>query len=179
MGKRSRNRGGKGPKPRKQKEQFAFRKIGFSSYVDYLASPLWEAIRQRVLLRDKHKCCCCDQPASQVHHCSYAMSVMDGKLDELLISVCKACHFAIEYVSVGEKRQANKCLKRTYCLLELANRNDVVRRIKQGFAILNKPKPRNRTPCARPLSCYSQRKPKEIPTTPPARIPVVQWKKTV
>lgn len=69
---------------------------GFSTarsdwYAAYLLSPKWKAIRDKVLVRDGHRCQgCLGARATQVHHLTY-----DHVGDELLfelIAVCDFCH---------------------------------------------------------------------------------------
>lgn len=59
---------------------------------EYLNSPLWRKIKRRVLTRDKKKCVFCEGPAQTVHHRSYDRDVLEGKADQMLVSLCDACH---------------------------------------------------------------------------------------
>jgi hypothetical protein len=71
------------------------------SYSEYLATDLWQVIRSRVLRRDRHTCHGCGSMATQVHHRSYGRSVMEGRDDSKLTSVCRSCHEVIEFSCVG------------------------------------------------------------------------------
>jgi len=63
----------------------------------YLRSDLWKTIRARVLKRDGGKCFRCKKRANIVHHLSYEDDVLDGNADDLLVSLCFACHSFIEF----------------------------------------------------------------------------------
>lgn len=71
--------------------------MGYTSYSDYLASPLWYGIRLRVLKRDENKCFGCGRRASQVHHRSYTKANLGGHTLEKMVSICRACHERIEF----------------------------------------------------------------------------------
>jgi len=92
-------------------------RLGFATYQEYLASSMWKDIRETVLLRDKCKCKLCGSAATQVHHLSYSYKSMSGKALYLLLSVCSACHKAIEFdgtrkLSLGEaNNRANLMLR--------------------------------------------------------------------
>jgi hypothetical protein len=75
--------------------------LGFRTYREYLASPLWRTIRLEILKRDKFRCRCGDR-ATQVHHTSYSFYVMRGDRPGRLISVCDKCHVNAEFNS-GKK----------------------------------------------------------------------------
>lgn len=68
------------------------RKIGFATYADYLASPLWARIRREAMERSGRRCECCGQPAVQVHHRSYAVACLLGQRPQWLTPICDACH---------------------------------------------------------------------------------------
>lgn len=78
------------------------RAIGFASYPDYLASPLWSEIRTRILDRDEGLCRLCNAPAVSVHHITYRKDVLIGKNDSQLASICRGCHKSIEF-DLGKK----------------------------------------------------------------------------
>ena len=85
------------------------KQLGFSSYNEYLSSDLWAEIRARILSRDNHICVVCSKRATQVHHRSYRWFVLKGECDADLASMCKGCHFSIEFdTNTGEKRPASK-----------------------------------------------------------------------
>ncbi len=60
----------------------------------HMRSPAWQAIRIKVLRRDKYVCQGCGQTnASQVHHLTYKRLGREMMFD--LVSVCEDCHAAI------------------------------------------------------------------------------------
>ncbi|HTE16149.1 MAG TPA: hypothetical protein VK642_13825 [Burkholderiales bacterium] len=71
---------------------------------EYLSSSLWQKIRRRVLARDKRKCVFCGGPAQTVHHRSYDDSVLEGKADHMLVSLCDPCHDFLHFDDEGRKR---------------------------------------------------------------------------
>lgn len=79
-------------------------KMGFSTYRQYLASPLWQKIRASVLERQEGVCALCPRGATQVHHHNYTLPVMKGKEPKLLIGLCASCHLGIEFRPDGTKR---------------------------------------------------------------------------
>lgn len=70
--------------------------LGYASYSEYLKSDDWKVIRDAVLGPFPY-CCCCERPASQVHHWSYSAPVMLGLCKELLFPVCEKCHEEVEF----------------------------------------------------------------------------------
>jgi len=76
--------------------------MGFLTYAAYLESPLWKSIRKLVLERCG-KCCACGLNASQVHHTTYAMAVLEGTDIGGLLPICAACHHRIEFRKDGSK----------------------------------------------------------------------------
>jgi hypothetical protein len=58
-------------------------------YARYLACSDWAALRQQVLARDEHTCRC-GEPATQVHHLTYARVGHERLTD--LVAICDACH---------------------------------------------------------------------------------------
>jgi hypothetical protein len=73
-------------------------------YQVYLTSKLWKKIRRRVLKRDKKTCVFCGGKAQHVHHSSYEREVMEGKADQMLVSMCAVCHYYIHYDDNGSMR---------------------------------------------------------------------------
>jgi len=64
------------------------------NYKRYLKSEDWEVIRNKVLIRDKRKCCfCLSNKNLEVHHETYK-NVFYEDLDDL-ITLCHDCHRAI------------------------------------------------------------------------------------
>ncbi len=78
-------------------------KMGYTSYQQYLRSPLWKSIREKKIKGDP---CCygCGRPAQQIHHSTYSLRVLIGEDSVGLWSVCKNCHFTIEFTKDGYKR---------------------------------------------------------------------------
>lgn len=72
-------------------------------YAEYLKTPLWLAIRNLALTRNKN-CKRCGKPATEVHHSSYAEDVLKGASLEPLWSVCHRCHELAEFNPHGSKR---------------------------------------------------------------------------
>lgn len=102
------------PKRPRRSRCRVFREFGFVSYEEYLASPLWKKIRDRVLDRDGHLCCRCGKTATQVHHKSYREPVILGDDDGDLVSVCSHCHEFAEFDETGKKlstKEANELLE--------------------------------------------------------------------
>lgn len=63
-------------------------------YLAYLDSPEWQAIRQKVLDRDGHKCTHCGSTKIlQVHHRTYKRLFHERLSD--LVTLCKKCHMAL------------------------------------------------------------------------------------
>ena len=77
---------------KKKTKQLIYQPSEFTSYNDYLASPLWKNIRQVIYRRDFGTCQVCQQKGTQVHHLSYAPKVMDGQDLTQLILLCDDCH---------------------------------------------------------------------------------------
>jgi hypothetical protein len=88
--------------------------LGFKDYQEYLNSDTWERVRGRKL--ELHPdCLLCKKPATQVHHLAYSKPALTGKRWQLLVSLCRACHRAIEVTGSGQKRtlkEANEVLFR-------------------------------------------------------------------
>lgn len=61
-------------------------------YKVFLASPEWEAMKQKVLKRDNYKCVKCSETGYlQVHHLKYPKDLYKDHC-ELLITLCDECH---------------------------------------------------------------------------------------
>ena len=75
--------------------------MGYSSYKDYLRSPTWKNIRERVLKRANGLCELCGRPAAQVHHLSYSREILRGDKRKLrhLIAICRVCHQSGEFAA--------------------------------------------------------------------------------
>lgn len=89
------------------------RGMGYTSYADYLASPLWKSIRKRVLSKAKYKCHICRGGATQVHHRSYSRDTLEGRWLSHMNAICRDCHRSGELDDIGKKvplRLVNKRL---------------------------------------------------------------------
>ena len=80
------------------------KKMGYSSYKNYLESPLWRSIRGRVLARDGDKCRICGSEADHVHHQRYNRAILSGRDIRELLSLCSSCHKGFEFDDNGKKR---------------------------------------------------------------------------
>jgi len=68
-----------------------------SKYEDYIASPEWRSLRQKILERDCHQCrTCCSTEVLEVHHRTYDRLGHEDSDD--LITLCHDCHEAITAV---------------------------------------------------------------------------------
>lgn len=74
------------------------RGMGFATYADYLASPLWEGIRRRAYQYHGFKCKLCKKAkADSMHHISYSRVVLEGHDLSKLSPLCDPCHKMVEY----------------------------------------------------------------------------------
>ena len=107
-------------KPRRRtayvKRDETLAKMGFESYANYLASPLWQAIRSAKIAVDPN-CEICNEKAEHVHHLSYKFSVLRGQKRYWLVSVCQKCHRKIEFTKGGKKRTFSAALTRAKWML--------------------------------------------------------------
>jgi len=71
---------------------------------EYLYSKLWLKIRKRILKRDNQICAFCEGSANIVHHRSYERDVLEGKADQMLVSLCSVCHEYIHFDNKGLRR---------------------------------------------------------------------------
>lgn len=55
--------------------------LGYASYEEYLASPLWAEIRGHKLAAEGRRCYACGKEATQVHHGSYSEMTLAGPLE--------------------------------------------------------------------------------------------------
>lgn len=85
--------------------------LGYDSYQDYLASPLWRDYVQKNI--KGKKCACCGKPAHVFHHQSYDPKTLElkrkkgkftGPMGGALIPICNECHYKIEFREDGTKR---------------------------------------------------------------------------
>jgi hypothetical protein len=75
-----------------------------NGYDEYLASPLWKAIRARVLKSAAYKCACCPSRATEVHHRDYRPRVLRGEDDSPLVALCRNCHHEVDKDSNDKAR---------------------------------------------------------------------------
>lgn len=73
------------------------RKLGFTTYQDYLKSELWDNIRKRVFAEKGCKCHLCNRYATEIHHNGYGIRVLEGKDIRALVPICRKCHSEIEF----------------------------------------------------------------------------------
>lgn len=90
--------------------------LGFSTYDEYLASPVWVEIRCRILAKEPNCQLCRQVEAYTAHHTSYALAVLAGQDDSGLVSACRGCHKSIEF------REGQKLLGATAVHTRLAKR---------------------------------------------------------
>jgi hypothetical protein len=77
-------------------------------YEAYLRSPEWRRIGDKVKENAGHKCACCPNRATQVHHRCYRPRVLAGEDLSLLIALCGRCHKTIDFDERGKVREANE-----------------------------------------------------------------------
>lgn len=80
-------------------------------YEKYLRTVFWKEIKEWVLERDNYKCVICNTVKSrfcelEVHHRSYDVEVLEGRDDEMLVSLCPQCHKLIEFYPDSRKRSS-------------------------------------------------------------------------
>jgi|GEM_PF-5208846 len=85
-------------------------KMGFVDYQTYLKSPLWYAIRAKVMARAEGKCEfeTCGAPAQVVHHLDYELETLQGDRLMRLIACCAACHDKCHATPKRHGRKASK-----------------------------------------------------------------------
>ncbi len=73
--------------------------IGFGTYAEYLASPLWREIRAKRLLT-QNTCSCCTNTAIVLHHANYYRKLLLGDEKSVkrdLYPLCTSCHRKVEF----------------------------------------------------------------------------------
>lgn len=80
------------------------KKMGFSTYQDYLADPMWGAIKRRCLQLADGKCKICGKAAQTAHHIGYGKDTLLGLNQNALVAVCGRCHRKIEFDKDMNKR---------------------------------------------------------------------------
>ncbi len=90
------------------------KELGFENYSQYLNSSLWKKIRSEFLIKKEYKCRICEKRADTIHHRQYTLENMSGKNDEYLVSLCKSCHYKIEFTKKKKNTlyNANRLLDR-------------------------------------------------------------------
>ncbi|MFJ3460125.1 HNH endonuclease [Achromobacter spanius] len=72
---------------------------------EYLKTNRWKkVIKPRILKRDNRICRSCGSSGNIVHHRSYDRDVLEGRNDEMLVTVCAPCHDIIHFEEDGTKR---------------------------------------------------------------------------
>ena len=89
---------------RYQQRDDVLKTIGFASYREYLASPLWQSIRRRLFA--VCKICPCGNEATEFHHRTYKKRYLlgRGKIHKFITPICRDCHQRIEFD--GERKVA-------------------------------------------------------------------------
>ncbi len=85
---------------------FCLRRLGFSSYAEYLQSPQWAKIRLRVLRLRRFTCEVCGLRATQVHHNRYDIRILRGQSLKGLKAICAGCHREIEFSGTAKLSSA-------------------------------------------------------------------------
>ncbi len=80
------------------------KQLGYNSYAEYLASPLWQRIRTLVIEFYGNRCKVCARRATTTHHLSYKRRVLIGYELESIVRLCESCHYKIEFDAKGTKR---------------------------------------------------------------------------
>jgi 5-methylcytosine-specific restriction endonuclease McrA len=104
-------KGGSKPRNRKERKPKPSKEHRREDYEKYMKSALWAAIRKEVLDRDGHRCLSCGDPATEVHHRSYSIDVLEGRDNAKLASLCGRCHNRIHYGSDNVKLTKSKTEK--------------------------------------------------------------------
>lgn len=122
------NRLGKvyGQRPKLLKE------MGYSSYDEYLSSEQWAVIRREVLERQPN-CELCFQIATQVHHASYTRESLRKSKSKLLVSICRPCHYYIEFASGGQKEAWSMSATKLLCKLTKLGYTERAAQIAKGI----------------------------------------------
>lgn len=85
------------------------------SYSQYLKTPLWESIRDRVFDAKGSICQCCQKrQAGAIHHQEYDYATLAGESIEHLFPICHRCHYRIEYGQSGKKALTFETVQRRF-----------------------------------------------------------------
>ena len=83
--------------------------LGMRDYADYLASPIWAAIRRRVYRRAHGICeACGERQATAIHHWGYTLKAMQGRNLNALQAVCESCHKRHHKIKADSPKKAAK-----------------------------------------------------------------------
>jgi len=86
----------------------SLRTLGFSSYDEYLRSPIWHWIRARTLRRAKGVCKGCHiNRATAVHHERYSVAALLGIDWRSLVAVCAMCHEMAHAAELDKSRPSS------------------------------------------------------------------------
>lgn len=80
-----------------QSREFYLSSIGFSSYSEYLASPVWRALRKKVYAEKGRSCVLCGGDATELHHNRYHANDLTGETTRFIVPICRGCHESIEF----------------------------------------------------------------------------------
>lgn len=98
------------------------RALGFLTYGDYLASRLWNDVRNCFLREMGWECQLCGDEATQVHHQWYGVEDLMGTRFDFLVAVCRTCHEKVEFTTEGKKRSGPGAIHKCRMLLKAARR---------------------------------------------------------
>ncbi len=70
------------------------RRLGYESYQEYLASPLWKRVREAVMRKYGGLCLDCGDLATQAHHERYTFENLRGERLDWIVALCRGCHKA-------------------------------------------------------------------------------------
>jgi hypothetical protein len=113
------------------------KELGYSTYSEYLASPLWASIRRSAFTLHGRICSICGEAAAVIHHIHYGWSTLLGWNLKCLVPVCQGCHWQIEFTPDGEKRALGYSIGAYFKLKKLAATRQ--------------------KSCPEPLACFPQR----------------------
>ena len=86
----------------------AFPALGFRTYAEYLASPLWRRIKTQELRRAGGKCAACGNITRTIHHRDYRPRVLAGNDSAALVALCQPCHDHVHYAPGKKERSWNE-----------------------------------------------------------------------
>lgn len=110
-----------GPFTQQRARDKHLKKLGYSSYREYLLSDLWRLTRHKAMRRAKYECELCGARADVVHHRGYAMGILLGDTHPL-VALCRAHHEEIEFTADGNKRQLHRANQKLLKLAKAAGR---------------------------------------------------------